>query len=175
MRCARTLPTSWMLVLSFAAQVQCVAIEEPDQLLHSPVSAVSSEDPVAGNVIGRKLSNVVFHHKGRHLDIDYLEIMTLFLQRGESLSSIKTPGPEWRFVPEFLGAAYPGKAELQWTAPCFDHVLEPRMGGSYVVEWQGLESVRTTPPISPNHIPAQLLADSHQTRDRVLKPEQRGL
>ena len=93
------------------------------------------------------------------------------------------PGPEWRFVPEFLGSAFPEGEDLHWKAPCFAsdslgvtinpgntvrvvlktaerkdglgcsdaylfatiseyHVLEPRLGGSHVIEWEGLETVR---------------------------------
>jgi hypothetical protein len=185
MSCARIL-ASCVLVLSFVARSQCAAVDEPVQLLQPRADTFAAE-----STFGRKLSNVVVHHKGRHTDLDYLEMMTLLVQREESPTPIQTPGPEWRFVPEFVGAAFPGKPELRWTAPCFAtdslavdflsgnslrvildtsqrqealgcgdayliatvtdfHLLEPHVGGAYVVEWQGLESVRSVPPHAPH-------------------------
>ena len=86
-------------------------------------------------------------------------------------------------------AAFAGKTEPRWTAPCFAsdslavdlvlgntlrvimdtaqrqealgcgdaylgkvtdyHLLEPHLGGAYIVEWQGLEQVRSHPRTAP--------------------------
>lgn len=130
---------------------------------------------------------IVFHRRKQHQPGQHAEDLIRIFQKVDLLSNAPSkhdllPGPEWRFVPEYLGAAFPGKSVLRWQAPCFAsdslyvsesnriirivlntaerkeklgcgdaylvasagayYVLEPHIGGSYVIEWEGLEPVR---------------------------------
>jgi hypothetical protein len=158
-------------------------------LIGCTVNIIDSSSILNHNYLQEENEVVVFRHRKIHNSLhqketlfDKIQVIIERIQRRPNESIKHLPGPEWRFVPEYLGAAFIAKPALRWNAPCFAsdalsasaysnnsiriilntadrkeglgcgdaymvasigtyHVLEPHIGGSYVVEWEGLDQV----------------------------------
>mmetsp|Transcript_60153 Transcript_60153/g.141596 ORF Transcript_60153/g.141596 Transcript_60153/m.141596 type:complete len:550 (+) Transcript_60153:53-1702(+) len=61
-------------------------------------------------------------HEIEHSEVTFVESFMKVLQNHAVQRSAEgVPGPEYAFVPQYLGSVMPGNSTIEWSSPCFKH------------------------------------------------------